>query len=190
MPNLISLINQVVNNHTVIAKAKSRNTHTYWVIKCNNCGKTREVQGTHIRNACFSPCSCSAGKEQRICPICNKSYEVNISSTRKFCFDCSLYFNDDAGHIETITAVRRAIKRNFVRHKGGQCQICGYDKCIEDLPLHHKDPKSKDFSISALRQYTEEAMKLYYNEVDKCILTCANCHAEIHAGLIDINAFD
>ena len=80
MPNLISLINQVVNNHTVIAKAKSRNTHTYWVIKCNNCGKTREVQGTHIRNACFSPCSCSAGKEQRICPICNKGYEVNISS--------------------------------------------------------------------------------------------------------------
>ncbi len=26
-------------------------------------------------------------------------------------------------------------------------------------------------------------------EVDKCILVCANCHGEIHAGLVDINKY-
>ena len=33
-------------------------------------------------------------------------------------------------------------------YKGGRCQICGYDKCIEALEFHHLDPTRKDFGIS------------------------------------------
>ena len=38
-----------------------------------------------------------------------------------------------------------------------------------------------------------EALNLDLNklkvEVDKCVLVCANCHGEIHAGIIDINDY-
>lgn len=68
-----------------------------------------------------------------------------------------------------------------------KCQTCGYDKCIEAMQFHHKNPDEKDFNISGLREYTVESIQKYYDEVDKCILTCANCHFEIHAGLIDID---
>ena len=40
----------------------------------------------------------------------------------------------------------------------------------------------KDFAISELKSYTWDTIK---KELDKCICVCRNCHAEIHAGLIN-----
>lgn len=78
---------------------------------------------------------------------------------------------------------RKRMKVKMVEYKGGKCQICGYDKCIEALDFHHINPKEKDFSISGGTRSFETLKP----ELDKCILVCANCHREIHAGLIKIN---
>lgn len=73
---------------------------------------------------------------------------------------------------------RRKIKEELVTYKGGKCEKCGYDKCIAALDFHHINPEEKDFSISNSNIYKNiEALK---QEVDKCILLCANCHREIH----------
>lgn len=77
---------------------------------------------------------------------------------------------------------RKNIKKRMVEYKGGRCQICGYNKCIEALDFHHLDPKDKDFNISGGTRSFEKLKP----EIDKCILVCSNCHREIHAGLIDI----
>lgn len=64
---------------------------------------------------------------------------------------------------------------------GGCCQICGYDKYVGALQFHHLDPNEKDFSLSKTgRTYVWDDVK---KELDKCICLCANCHAEVHAGL-------
>lgn len=76
-------------------------------------------------------------------------------------------------------------KKLLVDYKGGKCQICGYDKCIQALDFHHIDPNIKSFSISGGTKSLDKLKQ----EVDKCILVCANCHREIHAGLIDINDY-
>lgn len=73
---------------------------------------------------------------------------------------------------------RKHIKEELVKYKGGKCEICGYNKCINALEFHHLDPSIKDFTISdSSKHYTLDQMK---KEVDKCILVCANCHREIH----------
>ena len=70
--------------------------------------------------------------------------------------------------------------------KGGRCIICDYDKCQQVLQFHHKNPNEKEFALSNSGTLDFEKLK---NEADKCILVCANCHGEIHAGLIDISKY-
>ena len=73
-------------------------------------------------------------------------------------------------------------KEKLIEYKGGKCQVCGYNKCASALEFHHLDPSQKDFTISGGTKSFESLKP----EVDKCILVCANCHREIHAGLIKI----
>ena len=68
-----------------------------------------------------------------------------------------------------------------VNYKGSRCKICGYNKCSEALEFHHLSSSGKDFGISD-RGYTRSWAKIK-EELDKCILVCANCHREIHSGV-------
>lgn len=68
------------------------------------------------------------------------------------------------------------------RLHGGKCAICGYEKYTGALEFHHIDPSQKDFTISNDRAKLEESIE----ESKKCVLLCANCHRELHAGIIDI----
>ena len=68
-----------------------------------------------------------------------------------------------------------------IEYKGGKCIFCGYSKCVRSLQFHHCDRTKKDFNISAV-SYSWERMKI---ELDKCILVCANCHGEIHDGILN-----
>lgn len=72
---------------------------------------------------------------------------------------------------------RKRKKIELVAYKGGCCQLCGYDRCIEALEFHHNDPNEKDFTISG-KSWSFERLKV---EADKCILVCSNCHKEIHS---------
>ena len=66
-----------------------------------------------------------------------------------------------------------------VEYKGSKCMVCGYNRCIEALEFHHNNSTEKDFSISE-KGYTRSWAKVK-EELDKCMLLCANCHREIHA---------
>lgn len=66
-----------------------------------------------------------------------------------------------------------------VELKGGRCEQCGYNRCIEALEFHHIDSQEKDFNISQ-RGYTRSWDRVV-KELGKCIMLCANCHRELHA---------
>ena len=66
----------------------------------------------------------------------------------------------------------------MVKYKGGKCEICGYDKCIDALEFHHVNQETKSFGIS---NGNIRSLKELKKEADKCILVCSNCHKEIHA---------
>lgn len=78
-----------------------------------------------------------------------------------------------------VISWRQDKKVKLVNYKGGKCERCGYDKCVQALQFHHLNPDEKDFAISG-KSYSFERLK---KEVDKCIMVCANCHIEIHEEL-------
>jgi len=81
--------------------------------------------------------------------------------------------------IAAVHKRRRKIRVSAIEYKGGKCERCGYDRCSDALEFHHCDKQEKDFSISS-KGYTRSWARVK-QELDKCILVCANCHREIHA---------
>ncbi len=77
---------------------------------------------------------------------------------------------------------RRNLKKTLVEYKGGCCEKCGYDKCVRALQFHHKNPNEKEFTIS----YVTNSLKRMMKEVDKCMLLCANCHAEVEDNIYSL----
>ena len=74
----------------------------------------------------------------------------------------------------------QSIKGKIVDYKGGKCSICGYNKCLAALELHHLNPEEKDPDYNKLK---DGKFELYKLEADKCVLLCANCHREVHSDL-------
>ncbi|MBP6858411.1 MAG: hypothetical protein KBC33_01105 [Candidatus Pacebacteria bacterium] len=90
-----------------------------------------------------------------------------------------------AQYLRKAVSLRRKKLRAMAReYKGGKCMFCGYNRCQDALDFHHKDPTKKNFGLSA-RGLTRSWEKIK-EEVDKCILICANCHREVHAGVREI----
>ena len=83
--------------------------------------------------------------------------------------------------IAAVRARRKKVRHMAVEHKGGRCEICGYDRCVDALEFHHNDLSSKKFGISE-KGYTR-SWATVKDELSKCIMICANCHRELHAKL-------
>ena len=81
-----------------------------------------------------------------------------------------------------IQSIRDIQKRKQVQaklHKGGRCDRCGYNACLDALDFHHVGAKEHMLSHMFKRNSVQKILA----EADKCRLLCANCHREIHAGL-------
>lgn len=115
------------------------------------------------------------------CEICKEEFEtLPNGGSRKYCFKCSPSYPKGGSKSKTISALRRAMKNQAVKELGGECEICGYNKCIDALVFHHKNPNEKEFKLGSGNTMS---WKEYKNEALKCILVCSNCHKEIHSEL-------
>lgn len=83
---------------------------------------------------------------------------------------------------ESVKKSYQKRKQQIIYVMGGKCVCCGYNKCNSALELHHLDPSEKEFAISNRVIKAWEKQKA---ELPKTVLVCANCHREIHAGIID-----
>jgi hypothetical protein len=73
------------------------------------------------------------------------------------------------------------VKDALVAEAGGSCVLCGYSRCLAALEFHHLDPAAKRFSLAG-RGVTRSLARAR-EEARKCVLLCANCHAEVEAGV-------
>jgi len=111
-------------------------------------------------------------KKPHLCSKCGESEPKNFYGHQKS--SCKL-----CSHKDSLKRFQD-YRQEAVNYKGGKCSICEYDKYVGALNFHHLDPKAKDPNYSAMKNWSFERKK---SELDKCILVCSNCHAEIHAGI-------
>lgn len=116
---------------------------------------------------------------QRKCKICGKDFIIIDGGwTRKYCYECSPHEDENCSHAQAVSIKRKAIKNALIKEAGGKCQKCGYNTCFRALEFHHLNPQEKDFGLSSRGLCKDiDFLRL---EAKKCILLCANCHAEEH----------
>jgi transposase len=89
---------------------------------------------------------------------------------------------------EAVARRRRKVKQQLVDDAGGRCSVCGYSRCIAALEFHHLVPADKSFSLS--HRGVARSLDKARLEASKCALLCANCHAEVEAGVITLTQQD
>jgi transposase len=98
------------------------------------------------------------------------------------------YYRCARCNTEAVSDRRRRVKEILVAEAGGRCVTCGFDAYAGALQFHHRDPASKAFEVS--RQGITRSLDRLRLEAEKCVLLCANCHAMVEAGLLELPASD
>ena len=112
---------------------------------------------------------------ERVCPKHGKTIFVVRAEGGFRCGRC---------RVAAVSDWRRRVKRRLVQRAGGACEVCGYARYDGALQFHHVDAGSKEFAIS--RNGTTRSWAELCAEADKCALLCANCHAEVEAGIVQL----
>lgn len=100
-------------------------------------------------------------------------YILECRGTRYRCKEC---------RSKNVSKHRKRRKKQLIELFGGKCFICDYSRCVRALHFHHKDPATKEFSIAEAGEcFSKEKL---FAEAAKCVLVCANCHAEIEDGML------
>ena len=69
-------------------------------------------------------------------------------------------------------------KLKAIEYLGGVCFHCGLKSAYRGVyDFHHKNPEDKEKDPGSLMHYSWNRIK---EELDKCILLCANCHRIQH----------
>ena len=81
-------------------------------------------------------------------------------------------------HRNWVRERRNKRKAMFVEELGGKCVDCGgeFPLCVYDF--HHKDESTKSFEVAPA---LDRNINVIREEVQKCVLLCANCHRIRHA---------
>lgn len=127
--------------------------------------------------------------------LCNAHYkrrakgkDLLLKKRRTFkkghcCIICGKPRNGHSSHCTCMSCYKilrnKMIKEFVIKKLGGRCSICGGVFNTECYDLHHVNRSEKEHDPSYLTSggYSIERI---FNEINKCILVCANCHRSIH----------
>lgn len=78
------------------------------------------------------------------------------------------------------SGIKNKNKLEFCIYKGGCCSECGFvatEDTIAAFDFHHTDPSEKEYTPSDMLLMRKDKV---FQELDKCILLCSNCHRILH----------
>lgn len=143
----------------------------------------------------------------RQCVYCGNDYVLkdNSPDSRKYCYKCvpvgdkkaskrirhKIYKSPgrrehDKKRLEKLTNLKEDFK-SIINKRKKECVVCGYSKCKSALHFHHKNPCNKKEIISMLGRFN--SIEQLIEEMDKCVVLCANCHTEAHYFKYDMDRY-
>ena len=97
--------------------------------------------------------------------------------------DTDGYYRCPKCRADSVIRRRARIRDAVIAEAGGCCAICGYSRNPSALQFHHLDPATKEFTLRNGHTRSLERMRA---EAAKCVLLCANCHAEVESGATQV----
>ena len=86
---------------------------------------------------------------------------------------------------DPVVLHRRRRKLRAFAHMGSKCAGCGRDGPAALFEFHHRDAAKKDFGLS--ESGIPHRWEKVVAELEKCVMLCANCHREVHAGVRELD---
>lgn len=83
-----------------------------------------------------------------------------------------------------VTQLRRETRARAIERMGGACVGCGRDAPPLLFEFHHRKAQEKDFGIG--EDGVVRPWDTIVAELAKCVMLCANCHREVHAGVREL----
>lgn len=113
----------------------------------------------------------------------NKECTGGVTGTCRQCYNAKTtkwYRENRERRQQAANERNRKRKAEMVNHFGGKCHDCGgvFPQCVYEF--HHLDPSQKDVNPSAALSWSKDRM---WDELNKCVMLCANCHKVRHFGL-------
>lgn len=135
--------------------------------KCPDCGQIIGYSKEHI-------CSGIDRRGPRYCIGCKRLLNNNNSERwSKRCGSCQGKIN---------AKKTKAAKKRLVEKFNGECQICGYCRSMSALHFHHIDWDEN--GSKTRKKHNRSGIAEARDFPERFLLVCANCHFEIHDGLI------
>ena len=83
-----------------------------------------------------------------------------------------------------VVQFRRRTKLRAVALLGGRCEGCSRSFGVAAFEFHHREAGAKEFAISS--DGIPRPWEKIAAELAKCVMLCANCHREVHAGVREL----
>jgi len=108
---------------------------------------------------------------------------VEVKKCDLLCANCHRlrHLAMDLEEFNDATAERRRRKLRAVEHMGSTCFGCDRDGPPAVFEFHHWDARDKAFGLS--QSGSPYSWDRVAAELEKCVMLCANCHREVHAGV-------
>lgn len=133
---------------------------------CTKCGIEKPIEEFSFRNK-------AANRRQSQCKECQRKREMELYYLRYKDKNSELYRQNRRKY-------RSEMRKLIQEAKSCGCAICGEkEQCC--LDFHHL--RDKEFVVSAGVDVSKERL---FDEIDKCVVLCANCHRKLHAGIISL----
>lgn len=152
--------------------------------RCAECGYSRSVHALdfHHRDPAAKEFAIGGfgGSRQRL--------RTEVAKCDLLCANCHRLRHAAEDLVRPIGPVgryRRRAKVRAVEHMGGRCQGCSWAGLPAVFEFHHLDPAQKSFGIT--QDGIPRRWERVVAELAKCVMLCANCHREVHAGARELD---
>lgn len=147
-------------DNIILRSIQTKNRNSRESKTCSRCNKEFPMESFLFKNK-------STGLRISECPECNKKL-------KRECYH--RHFEKNKTKINIRNKEFREIRNEFLRQKKYTgCVIC-QEKDIGCLDFHHLGDKK--YNISSI--FTNLSIKEIEEEIQKCIILCANCHRKLH----------
>lgn len=145
---------------------------------CPNCQETFETKKHNPKIFCNNICGTIYTNKNKVkekeCLICSTKFKrikiqkISDNYCSEVCYEKRKRKIKKEPKKNTVQAWRKRTKEKIVTLMGGECQICGYNKCFNSLDLHHLNPSEKKFGIGfALKNAIK--WEIIEIEIKKCV---------------------